>query len=130
MSNPKPTNRELSILRVLWSRSGPATVREVHARLLKKERIAYTTVLKMLTIMSDKGLVHREETERSHKYKAVHEEPMVQTSLMKDLLDRAFSGSALALLQRALDDEVASNEDLESISKMIAEAKARRTNER
>jgi len=126
MTPPNPTDGELAILRVLWSRREPMTVRQVHEVLRKDKDTAYTTVLKMLTIMADKGLVQRDETERSHTYRTEYPEPVVQASLLKDLVRRAFSGSALNLVQRALDDEMASPEDLEAISKLIAEAKARR----
>jgi predicted transcriptional regulator len=127
MTPPNPTEGELAILRVLWSRKEPMTVRDVHAALSKGKNTAYTTVLKMLTIMAEKGLARRDESERSHTYAAVQAEPAVQASLLKDLMRRAFSGSALTLVQRALDDEMASAEDLEAISKMIADAKANRT---
>ena len=126
MATPNPTEGELAILRVLWSRKGPTTVREVHDELRRTKDTAYTTVLKMLTIMSDKGLVRRDESERSHTYVPVHAEQVVQTSLLKDLMRRAFSGSALKLVQRALDDDTASAEELEAISKLIAQAKAKR----
>lgn len=126
MTPPNPTEGELAILRVLWSRKEPMTVREVHAVLSKGKDTAYTTVLKMLTIMSEKGLVHRDESERSHSYRSVHAEPVVQASLLKDLMRRAFSGSALSLVQRALDDQIASQEDLDAISRLIADAKAKK----
>lgn len=126
MSAPNPTEGELAILRVLWSRKEPMTVREVHDVLSRDKDTAYTTVLKMLTIMADKKLVRRDESERSHTYRAVHAEPVVQSSLLKDLMRRAFSGSALTLVQRALDDESASPEELDAMSKLIAQAKARR----
>ncbi|GAB3355703.1 BlaI/MecI/CopY family transcriptional regulator [Lysobacter tyrosinilyticus] len=126
MPTPNPTEGELAILRVLWSRKEPMTVRDVHDVLSRNKDTAYTTVLKMLTIMSEKGLVHRDESERSHSYRAVHAEPVVQSSLLKDLMRRAFSGSALTLVQRALDDEIASADDLDAISKLIAQAKAKR----
>ena len=126
MAAPHPTEGELAILRVLWSRKGPTTVREVHDELRRTKDTAYTTVLKMLTIMSDKGLVRRDESERSHTYVPVHAEQVVQASLLKDLMRRAFSGSALKLVQRALDDDTASAEELEAISKLIAQAKAKR----
>jgi BlaI family transcriptional regulator, penicillinase repressor len=125
MITPNPTEGELAILRVLWSRKAPLTVREVHGTLSGTKSTAYTTVLKMLTIMADKGLVWRDDKERSHTYVPVHPEPVVQASLLKDLMRRAFSGSALTLVQRALDDEMASAEDLDAISKMIADAKAK-----
>ncbi|WP_407910266.1 BlaI/MecI/CopY family transcriptional regulator [Lysobacter claricitrinus] len=126
MSTPQPTEGELALLRVLWARKAPMTVREVHADLSKSKDTAYTTVLKMLTIMSEKGLVHRDESERSHAYTPVHPERVVQRSLVKDLMRRAFSGSAASLVQRALDDGVASEQELDEIARMIAEAKARR----
>lgn len=126
MTTPNPTEGELAILRVLWSRKAPMTVREVHDVLSRGKATAYTTVLKMLTIMAEKGLVSRDESERSHAYAAVQAEPVVQASLLKDLMRRAFSGSALTLVQRALDDELASPQDLDAISKLIAEARARR----
>lgn len=126
MAAPNPTEGELAILRVLWSRKAPMTVREVHAELSKSKDTAYTTVLKMLTIMADKGLVDRDASERSHAYAAVHAEPVVQTSLLKSLVQKAFAGSALTLVQRALDDGVASAEELDQIEKLIAQAKARR----
>src|SRR5687767_9731394 len=105
MIPPNPTEGELAILRVLWSRKEAMTVREVHDVLSRGKDTAYTTVLKMLTIMAEKGLVRRDESERSHTYLAALPEPVVQASLVKDLVRRAFSGSALSLVQRALDDE-------------------------
>ena len=126
MATPNPTEGELAILRVLWSRKAPMTVREVHAELSRGKDTAYTTVLKMLTIMADKGLVKRDDSERSHTYLAVHAEPVVQASLLKDLMRRAFSGSAVKLVQRAIDTDSASAEELEAIGKLIAAAKARK----
>ena len=126
MAAPHPTEGELAILRVLWSRPGPSTVREVHDVLSRKKDVAYTTVLKMLTIMADKGLVRRDDSERSHTYAAVDAEPVVQGSLLQDLMRRAFSGSALTLVQRAIDDDIASSEDLDEIARLIAKAKAKR----
>jgi BlaI family penicillinase repressor len=126
MSDPHPTEGELAILRVLWDRRGPCTVRDVHDALSRNKDTAYTTVLKMMTIMADKGLVLRDESERSHRYAAVHPEPTVQSALLKDLMMRAFSGSALQLVQRALDVDTTSREDLDAIGTLIAQAKARR----
>jgi BlaI family penicillinase repressor len=126
MTKPNPTEGELAILRVLWSRKAPLTVREVHETISRTKTTAYTTVLKMLTIMAEKGLVRRDDSERTHTYEPVDAEPVVQSSLLKDLMKRAFSGSALTLVQRALDDEMASAEELDAISKMIADAKAKR----
>lgn len=126
MNPPNPTEGELAILRVLWTRAAPVTVREVHEALSRHKDTAYTTVLKMLTIMAEKGLVRRDESERSHTYVATHAEPVVQASLLKDLMRRAFAGSALKLVQRALDADTASPEELDAIAKMIAQAKAKR----
>ena len=126
MSNPHPTEGELAILRVLWDRKEPCTVREVHEALMRNKDTAYTTVLKMMTIMADKGLVSRDESERSHRYAAVFPEPAVQSAMLNDLMQRAFSGSALQLVQRALDTDTASSADLDAISKMIANAKAKK----
>ena len=127
MSVPNPTEGELAILRVLWSRGEPMTVREVHAELSKSKDTAYTTVLKMLTIRADKGLARRDESERSHTYVPLLAEPVVQTNLLKDLMRRAFSGSALTLIQRAIDNDVASPEELDEMAKLIARAKAKRS---
>ena len=123
---PHPTEGELAILRVLWAKREPCTVREVHDALSRTKDTAYTTVLKMMTIMADKGLVKRDETARSHLYRAVHPEPQVQSALLKDLMQRAFGGSAVQLVQSALDAKAASAEDLDQIAQMIADAKAQR----
>lgn len=125
-STPNPTEGELAILRVLWDRGEPCTVRDVHDALSRSKDTAYTTVLKMMTIMADKGLLRRDESERSHRYTAVHPEPEVQSALLDDLMQRAFAGSALQLVQRALDVRAASAEDLNAIARLIAQAKARR----
>lgn len=124
---PHPTDGELAILRVIWGH-GPATVREVHEALSRSKDTAYTTVLKMLTIMAEKGLLTRDESERSHRYTAVHPEPIVQSALLKDLMHRAFDNSALQLVQRALDENTSSSEELDAIASLIAQAKARRGN--
>lgn len=126
MPKPHPTEGELAILRVLWSRNAPATVRDVHEALLRHKDTAYTTVLKMMTIMTEKGLLRRDESERSHQFVAVHAEPAVQSSLLKEFMHRAFSGSALKLVQRALDDDAASSDELDAIAKLIAQAKAKK----
>jgi BlaI family transcriptional regulator, penicillinase repressor len=126
MTAPNPTEGELAILRVLWNQKEPMTVREVHEVLMRSKNTAYTTVLKMLTIMADKGLVHRDDSERSHTYTPAHAEHVVQSSLLNDLMLRAFSGSALKLVQRALDSDTTSRQELDAISNLIAQAKAKR----
>lgn len=125
-SAPNPTEGELAILRVLWARKAPMTVREVHTVLSRRKETAYTTVLKILTIMTEKGLVRRDESERSYTFRPAQAEQLVQSALLKDLMRRAFSGSAVTMMQRALDDELATPEDLQAISKLIEQAKAKR----
>jgi BlaI family transcriptional regulator, penicillinase repressor len=126
MSDPHPTDGELAILRVLWSRKAAMTVREVHEVLQRTKDTAYTTVLKILTIMHGKGLVRRDESERSHRFVASYPEPVVQASLLKELMERAFGGSAVTLVQRALADDTASSAELDAIARLIAEAKAKK----
>lgn len=127
MSTPIPTEGELAILRVLWERTTPATVHEVHAALLHSKETAYTTVLKMLTIMAEKKLVARDTSERKHRYVALYSEPVVQSSMLARLVDNVFAGSAFRLVQRALDDDKTSAEELDEIARLIADAKARRS---
>lgn len=126
MTSPHPTEGELAILQVLWDRGGPCTVREVHEALSQHKETAYTTVLKMMTIMADKGLLQRDESERSHRYGAMHPKPEVQSVLVKDLMQRAFAGSALQLVQRALAVDPPSRAELDAIEQLIADTKARR----
>ena len=126
MQTPHPTEGELAILQVLWDRAEPSTVRDVHEALSRSKDTAYTTVLKMMTIMTEKGLVRRDESERSHRYTPVHSEPAVQSSMLKTFVQNTFSGSAFKLVQSALADDRASAEELEAIGKLIAQAKSRR----
>jgi predicted transcriptional regulator len=125
MTTPNPTDGELAILRVLWRRAAPTTVREVHDALQATKDTAYTTVLKLLTIMYEKGLVERDESERSHRFVASFPEPVVERSLVKDFVRRAFGGSAVKLVQRALDDH-ASADELDEMARLIADAKAKK----
>ena len=115
-SRRKPTDAELAILRVLWTR-GPSTVRDV-AEALGREG-AYTTVLKLMQIMTDKGLVKRDDSTRSHVYKATSSEDKTQKQLVGDLLDKVFAGSAAKLVLQALDTGKASPEELAEIRKLI-----------
>jgi BlaI family transcriptional regulator, penicillinase repressor len=112
----KPTDAELAILRVLWSR-GPSTVRDVAAAMGREG--AYTTVLKLLQIMMDKQLVRRDESARTHVYEAAHSEAQMQQHLVTDLLDRAFDGSAATLLMRALSAKKTSAKELAEIRKLL-----------
>ena len=130
MTTPHPTEGELAILQVLWERGAPCTVREVHAALSRAKDTAYTTVLKMMTIMADKGLLRRDESERSHRYAAAHPQPEVQATLVKDLMQRAFAGSALQLVQRALAVDAPGAAELDAIEQLIAQARAARARKR
>ncbi len=118
---PKPTDGELAILRVLWDK-GPSTVREVLEVMTEARDLGYTTVLKMLQIMTDKGLVAREEQGRSHVYSAVASKEQTQGHLVSDLLDKAFGGSALQLVMRALQDRSTSEDERAAIRRMLEEA--------
>jgi len=115
---PKPTDSELAILRVLW-RLGPATVRAVHAELSRVQETGYTTVLKMLQIMTEKGLVKRDEAERSHVYQPTCSEQQVQRQLVGHLLERAFGGSAQKLVLQALAAKKSSPDELAEIRKLL-----------
>jgi predicted transcriptional regulator len=124
-SAPRPTDAELSILRILWDR-GPSTVRQVHDRLAHERQAAYTTALKLLQIMTEKGLVERDERDRTHVYRARLSEETTQRQLVRDLLDRAFGGSAGKLVVQALATKRASAEELKNIRKAIDEARNER----
>lgn len=113
---PLPTDAELAILRVLWAR-GPSTVREVQERL--DEPSGYTTVLKLLQIMHEKGLVTRDESQRAHVYTAAVSEEGAQRQLLDDLMSRAFGGSAQKLVMRALSSEGVSAGELEEIRNLL-----------
>lgn len=115
---PRPTNAELEILRVLW-RSGPRTVREVQAALRRDPPTGYTTTLKLLQIMAEKGLVDRDESRRSHVYRARVDESQSQRRLVGELMDRAFGGSAQRLVMQALAARPASAEELAEIRRLL-----------
>jgi predicted transcriptional regulator len=115
---PRPTDAELALLCVLWER-GPSTVRQVHDVVSEGRALAYTTTLKLLQIMTEKGLVRRQEQGRSHVYQARFAEEETQRRLVGDLLDRAFGGSAAKLVLQALAARRASPEDLREIRALI-----------
>jgi BlaI family transcriptional regulator, penicillinase repressor len=115
---PVPTNAELDVLQELW-RHGPRTVREVHDAIRRERGIGYTTVLKTLQVMAEKGLVTRDETERSHVYRAAVPESAVKRRLVADLVDRAFEGSAAGLVLQALSTRRASPEELQQIRDLL-----------
>ncbi len=128
MGRPKtsgPTERELAILHVLWER-GPSTVREVHEALDRSAPVGYTTVLKLLQIMTEKGLVGRDEAQRAHVYEARLTEEETQRQLVGDLLHRAFGGSTAKLVVRALAEERASDEELDEIRALLDRLEAER----
>ena len=117
---PQPTGAELEILKVLWRR-GPSTVREVFETLGESKTTGYTTVLKLMQIMADKGLVVRDESERAHRYEPAAPEDETQRRLVGDLLRRAFDGQAVKLVMQALSTERASAEELSEIRRMLDE---------
>ncbi len=117
---PRPTDAELDILTILWSR-GASTVREVHEEIAQRKPTQYTTVLKTLQIMAEKGLVRRDEKERAHVYEASRPREWTQRQLAGDLLQRAFAGSAKSLLMGALSARKASKEELTELRKMLEE---------
>ena len=115
-SRRKPTDAEIAILRVLWSR-GPSTVREV-AEAMGREG-AYTTILKLMQIMTDKGLVKRDDTSRTHVYKAASSATQTKRQLVGDLLDKVFDGSAAKLVLQALADGKVTSEEMAEIRKLL-----------
>ena len=115
---PRPTDAELAILQVLWAH-GPSTVRQVHERLSSARETGYTTTLKLMQIMADKGLVTRDESARTHVYEARRTRDETQRQLVADLLDRAFGGSAAALVLQALSAHPASAEELREIRRLV-----------
>jgi predicted transcriptional regulator len=117
---PRPTETELEILRVLW-KHGPSTVRQVH-KILNGERkteVGYSTTLKMFQVMTQKGLVERDETVRPQIYTTCVPQEQTQRQLVKDLLKRAFGGSLRQMVMRALPDEEATNEELEQLGQLL-----------
>jgi BlaI family transcriptional regulator, penicillinase repressor len=115
---PRPTDAELAILNVLWER-GPSTVRDVHEALAATQATGYTTVLKLMQIMTEKGLVVRDERQRAHVYEAKSTEQRTQRQLLADLMDRAFGGSQTKLVLQALSGRKASAEELSEIRQLL-----------
>jgi predicted transcriptional regulator len=120
----KPTSMELEILRVLWER-GPSTVREVHEVLAETKATGYTTVLKLLQIMTGKGMVIRNEEARAHVYQARQPAENTKRRLVGDLLEKAFSGSASQLMMHALANERTSSAEIDEIRRMLDEYEGR-----
>jgi len=117
---PRPTDAELEILTVLWSR-GPSTVRDVHETVSRRKPTQYSTVLKFMQIMAEKGLVRRNEKQRAHVYEAAQPREWTQQRLAGDLLQRAFGGSAKNLLMGALSARKASKQELAELRKILDE---------
>jgi predicted transcriptional regulator len=117
---PKPTEAELEILTVLWSR-GPSTVREVHEVIAARKPTQYTTILKLLQIMAEKGLVLRNEKQRAHVYEPAKPREWTQQQLAGDLLQRGFDGSARTLMMGALSARKATKEELAELRKLLDE---------
>ena len=120
----KPTTAELEILAALWEHS-PATVREIYETINKRKPTKYTTVLKFMQIMFEKGLVERDDSRKAHVFKAKQPRSETQGNLVGDLLEKAFRGSALSLVQHVLETKPASRADLDAIRQMIDEAEAK-----
>lgn len=114
----RPTPAELQILHVLWTR-GPSTVREVHGELSAEKATGYTTVLKLLQIMAEKELVDRDATERAHVYRARVPRERTQAQLVRDLVDKAFGGSASRLVMHALSGKRATTAELKEIRRVL-----------
>src|SRR5215475_4070673 len=117
-SLPRPTESELELLRILWEKE-PATVRDIHDELNRTRTAGYTTVLKLMQIMTTKGLVVRDEANRAHLYRAAVSQDETQNEMLKDLSLRLFSGSAAQLALHALALEPASADELDAIRALI-----------
>ena len=117
---PRPTQSELEILSVLWD-AGPSTVREVQQTLDARKPTGYTTVLKLLQIMTEKGLVRRDERARAHRYTPRLPRERTKQQIVGDLLDRAFGGSSSRLVMRALSSRKATPEELDRIRALLDE---------
>lgn len=116
----QPTPSELAILQILWSR-GPSTVREIHEILSKEKEVGYTSALKLLQIMTTKGIVKRAEDARAHVYSATHAAEKTKQQFATDVLQRVFRGSASQLMQHALAGRKASKQELDELRRMLDE---------
>lgn len=114
----KPTDAELEVLSILWKK-GPSTVREVNTKLSENREVVYTTTLKMMQVMMEKGYLDRDTSKRTHVYSARISEEEIQETMVDRLLNTAFGGSSLKLVVRALGHENTSKNDLEEIKKII-----------
>ena len=122
----KPTEAELSILKVLW-RQGPCTVRQVWDQISPEQRTGYTTVLKIMQIMAEKGLLERDERQRSHVYKPRQSQDQTQRQVVGHLLERLFAGSAPSLVMQLLATRKATPEELAEIRKLLDQAEGKQS---
>lgn len=120
LTHRKPTSSELEILHVLWER-GPSTVREVHQALNEKRPIGYTSVLKLMQIMTAKGTLRRNEEQRAHVYEAEQPAEKTKRDLAQDVLQRVFDGSASDLMMHALSGRKAIKEEIEEMRRLLNE---------
>jgi len=120
---PNPTPAELEVLQILWQK-GPSTVREVYEEMSRERDIAYTTALKMLQIMMEKGLVHRRPEGKGHVYSAQFTEEATQRSMVDEFLDRAFAGAAQKLVLQAITSRKTSPEELAEIRRLLEQLPA------
>jgi predicted transcriptional regulator len=124
---PRPTDGELELLGILWER-GPATVRELFEAVNLKRDVVYTGVLKLLQIMTEKGLVERDERERAHVYRPAVSQADTEVRFLRELSERFFAGSAAQLALRALEMEKSSDAELDAIRNLIRKKEMSRTN--
>jgi BlaI family transcriptional regulator, penicillinase repressor len=118
----EPTKSELEILQVLWE-IGPSTVRDVHTELLKQKDVNYTTTLKLMQIMADKGILARDESQMKHVYRATEDEQKTKDRLLEKFVDSMYQGSASKLVMRLLGNKKTSKEDLKAIKEMLNKLK-------
>ncbi|PTT04089.1 transcriptional regulator [Pedobacter sp. HMWF019] len=118
--SPKPTESELEILQILWEK-GDCTVREVHEILEKNKEAGYTTTLKLMQIMHEKGLVSRDTSSKTHIYRALVNQQKTQQQLVNKMIDNVFNGSAARLVMQALGNHTASEDEINSIKKYLDE---------
>jgi predicted transcriptional regulator len=123
MSVPQPTDFELEILQELWAR-GPLTVRHVHDVLSARRQLVYTSVLKAMQLMHEKGLLLRDDSQRSHVYHAAVEEHAIKKGIVGNLVDQVFGGSAAGLAMHALSTRPASSEEIRKIQDLLVELEA------
>lgn len=123
MTTVQPTDFELEILQELWAR-GPLTVREVHDVLTKRRQLVYTSVLKAMQLMHEKGIAHRDDSQRSHIYSAAVEEGAIKQGIVNSLVDQVFGGSAAGLAMHALSTRPASAEEIRKLQDLLEDMEA------